>query len=257
MNTSPAAVRSSRRLLSVLAFAALPACLSPAAHGSVVFFSPTAVTATNTSVPTATAIAAGNLIDLSGLSNPVVTLANIGSVVHSDGVPTDGWRGDESALPITLTFDFAGLVDVEYVGLWQYFSDREGTAGFSLTFFDGAAGTGNAIGGVYNAILDPVGIAQGTIPLNGRSFDVGLRSGVQSIAMQINTIAREVNPFVHLGEFMVGATPIPEPDTAAMMALALTLAGTAFTRRRPEHGARAPLFGRAASGMKRMGDPNP
>jgi hypothetical protein len=129
----------------------------------------------------------------------------------SNGIHTDGWRGDSGALPITLTFDFAGLVDVEYVGLWQYFSDREGTADFSLVFFDGAGGTGNAIGGAFNAFLDPVGIAQGNIPLNRRSFDVGLRSGVQSITMQINSIAREVNPFVHLGEFMVGATQeVPE-----------------------------------------------
>ena len=190
------------------------------------------MTSTNTNHTSPLIVVPGNLIDQSGLSSTPVTLANIGSVLHSDGVATDIWRGHSSALPITLTFDFASTQTIDYVGMWQGFGDREGTGGFTLSFWDGVGGLGTQVGSDFTDFLDP--IASTVIPLNGRSFDVGTRAGVRSFTMEITSIADFFNPFVHLGEVMVATNnmqAVPEPSTIAIWSL-LGLVGAGVQRRR-------------------------
>ena len=199
-------------------------------EASPIFFSPDSAAASNTNA-TGTAT---NLIDGTGLPVTPGTLANIGSIAHSDGITLEVWRGDLSAIPITLTFDFVSPTDISLVGLWQGFGDREGTGNFQLRFWDGAGGMGSEIGSVYSDELDPDatydGMSTGSnqISLFGRAFDVGQRDDVSSMTMLITSIAVPFSPFVHLGEVKVA---VPEPSTyVALFGLAIT--GLCFRQRR-------------------------
>lgn len=146
----------------------------------ITFFSPDSATATNTNLGIASPT---HLINLSGLSSIPVTLDNIGTILHSED-DFAGWRGGATALPITLTFDFNSSQRIDYIGLWQWTQSREGTRDFQLTFWDGPSGTGNQIGSLYSAILDTGAGGDNSIPLNGRAFDVGIRTGVDSVTME-------------------------------------------------------------------------
>ena len=189
-------------LLAMAVFAAP----KPVSAAPITFFSPDSATATNTNLAGASPT---NLINLSGISSTPVTLDNIGTILHSDGINEHIWRGSASALPITLTFDFNSSQRIDYVGLWQGYDVDQGTRDFSLTFWDGPSGTGNQIGSLYSATLDTGAGGDNSIPLNGRAFDVGTRTGVDSVTMEILSIAHPTNPHVHLGEFMVAAVPVP------------------------------------------------
>lgn len=190
--------------------------INSSANASIItFFSPDAVIASNTSKPTGENVHENNLIDGSGLSSEVITIDNIDSVLHSNGVPDDIWRGSTSALPISLTFSFNEAQRIDYVGLWQGFQNREGTGDFSLTFFEGINGTGNVIGDNFYAELSDVNGARDSISLAGNAFDVDSRIGVRSMTMTITSVAVTGNPFVHLGEVMV-ATDIPEPSSVML-----------------------------------------
>ena len=214
-------------LLIAVAVVAVP---TPAS-AVVTFFSPDTATATNTNLA---GTSPTNLINRSGLSSTPVTLDNIGTTLHLDALNlgNDGlkilWRGSAAALPITFTFDFNTSQRIGFVGLWQGYSVDQGVGNFDLTFWDGPSGTGNAIGSVYSDVLDTG--AGGSIPLNGRAFDVGTRLGVESITMDILSIALPLNVHVHFGEFMVAAAPVPVPSSFALLVGALTLCGYAVSR---------------------------
>ena len=207
-------------LLIAVAVVAVP---TPAS-AVVTFFSPDTATATNTNLA---GTSPTNLINRSGLSSTPVTLDNIGTILHSDGTD-EIWRGSAGALPITFTFDFNTSQRIDFVGLWQGYGVDQGVGNFNLTFWDGPSGTGNAIGIVYSDVLDTG--AGGTIAVNGRAFDVGTRLGVDSITMDILSIALPLNVHVHFGEFMVAAAPVPVPPSFALLVGALTLCGYAVSR---------------------------
>ena len=207
-------------LLIAVAVVAVP---TPAS-AVVTFFSPDTATATNTNLA---GTSPTNLINRSGLSSTPVTLDNIGTILHSDGTD-EIWRGSAAALPITFTFDFNTSQQIDFVGLWQGYSVDQGVGNFNLTFWDGPSGTGNAIGSVYSDVLDTG--AGGSIAVNGRAFGVGTRLGVDSITMDILSIALPLNVHVHFGEFMVAAAPVPVPSSFALLVGALTLCGYAVSR---------------------------
>ncbi len=211
------------KLGSMLAVAGLLAAPQWAA-ASTVFFSPDSATATNTNATGGPE----NLVDLTGISSTPVTLANIGTISHSDAVGGELWRGELGALPITLTFEFLSPQAIRYVGMWQGYSEREGTGDFDLRFWDGSNGTGNEIGAVYSDALDTDAVGFGGISLFGRSFDVGLREDVLSMTMQINSNAVPFLPWVHLGEVMVA---VPEPSTYISL-FGLAMCGLYVQRRR-------------------------
>lgn len=167
------------------------------------FFSPDAASASNSDLEGS---GSDRLIDRSGLPDAAITRSNITTVFHSDGQSGDGWRGSTTALPITLTFDFDAPQSVRYVGLWQTFSVREGVRDFTLRFWDGSAGSGNQIGTGYTGVLDTGLRGDNSILMNGRTFDVGDRRSVRSVTMEVTSVAQEINPHVHLGEFMVAGS---------------------------------------------------
>jgi len=196
----------------------------PQTASASIFFSPDSASATNTNIPGG---GVDNLINLTGLSSPVVTLDNIETVLHSDGINEHIWRGSSTALPITLTFNFNSSQRIDYIGLWQGGDNREGTRDFNLTFWDGPNGSGTQIGSIYADVLDTGLGGNNSIPLHGRVFDIGTRSEVRSITMEIVSVAHLVNPHVHLGEFMVAdaanVLDIPEPSSSATLLLGAVL----------------------------------
>ena len=203
-----------RALILVCAFAVFGLADSRV-NADIIFFSPDSATATNTSN---SAFSPTHLINLSGISSTPVTLSNIGSILHNDGVSAEVWRGAASALAITLTFDFNTAQEIDYVGLWQGVDHSQGVRDFNLRFWDGSAGTGNQIGGVFSDVLDTGAGGVGSIPLHGRSFDVGTRSGVNSFTMEITSIALPIST-VHLGEVMVTTNAVPEPSSLFLLLL--------------------------------------
>jgi PEP-CTERM motif len=204
----------------------LAAALFTAPASAITFFSPDSALASSTST-----FPVSQLVDQSGLSTTPVTLDNIGSVAHSNGIALDLWRGNAAAMPIELTFNFASSVDIAVVGLWQGFDNREGVAAFTLTFWTGPGGSGQTVGTDFDAILDSVDVGFGNVSLLGRSFVVGTRQDVSSMVMKITSIAQPLNPFVHLGEVMV-ASAVPEPATFGLMSIGFVGACWAARRRR-------------------------
>ena len=204
----------SRRSGSLLSFFALTYAVFPSMGQT--FVSPDNASATNTNLAGA---APEHLIDRSGIGAVTVTLDNIGSILHGDSGPqgekSEVWRGSSNALPITLTFDFDSPRRIDYVGLWQALSLREGTGAFNLRFWDGPGGSGNQIGGTFMEVLDTGAGGDNSILINGRAFDVGLRAAVNSVTMEITSVAHEVFPNVHLGEVMVAALSIPDSGLEA------------------------------------------
>lgn len=184
----------------------------------VIFFSPNMVQSTDESLHHE----AVNTINQSGITSPV-TLTNIGTIFHTDGGPDVLWRGDSDILPLTLTFDFISPTQIDYVGLWQGTDHSQGVRDFNLTFYDGAAGTGGQIGSLYSSVLDTGAGGFDSIPLYGRAFEVGRRSGVRSIEMQITSRAVEYNHYVHLGEFMVAN--VPEPSSFVILVCGAVVCG--------------------------------
>ncbi len=230
--------------LCALAGWVLLAC-PPVAYGST-FFSPDSVTASRSDNPKPGGGVFGPdpLIDRSGLTpSGSVTLHNIGSmnhidmVMHSDAMSGELWRARTDlppGFPVTLTFEFVNPQDLMYVGMWQGYSQREGVGNFELRFFDMPNAMGTQIGGVYTNFLDDPNLvvadpsADDNLSLAGRAFNVGLRSGVRSMRMDIKDVAVPFGPFVHLGEVMVA---VPEPSTYLSM-FGLSLCGVYFWRRR-------------------------
>ncbi|MCA9066054.1 MAG: hypothetical protein KDA96_23460 [Planctomycetaceae bacterium] len=196
-----------------------------AATADVIFFSPDSVVASNES----TFHEGFNTINRSGISGPV-TLANIGTVFHTDGGASVLWRGDFNLAPLTLVYSFASPRRIDYAGLWQGAAQSQGVDDFNLSFFDATEGMGNQIGGVYSGILDTDAVGWNNIPLNGRAFSVGPRFGVMSIKMEITSRAVDYNHFVHLGEFMAASVPEP-PKSAFVVPLALACWIQTFLRR--------------------------
>lgn len=148
-----------------------------------------------------------------------MTLDNIGSILHQDGAAENIWRASVSSLPVTLTFDFNSPQQIDYVGLWHGLSAGSVVNNFNLRFFDGANGTGSEIGSVFSDVLEDGSSGLGNVPLNGIVFDVGSRTGISSITMEITSVALLTDVHVHLGEFMVAnnTAAIPEPSSLALL----------------------------------------
>lgn len=195
---------------------------------TVAFVSPDSASASNSDLIGAPST---NLINRSGIAVNTITLENIESTIHSyDGVSATGWRGSAFAMPITIVFGFDTPQQVGYLGLWQWVENEQGVGNFSVSFWDGPAGTGNPIGSEFLGTLD-IG-SGGIIPQNGRAFDVGARAAVHSVSMKILSVAVPINTYVHFGEFMI-APSIPEPSVNWLFVAAMPL--LLFVARRRRH----------------------
>lgn len=120
--------------------------------------------------------------------------------------------------PLTLTLEFSSTVDLSHFYLWNHSHNgaaaatANGLNDFTLTFYDGAGGSGTQIGAVFS---DNAAQAPSSGNYAAEAFDVGIRNGVRSVVLSGND--HNLTGFIGIRE--LGFEAVPEPSSTALLGL--------------------------------------